>query len=210
MNTNIKNIIDSAYFIGGSTCSGKSTIAEALVTKHNFNYYKIDDYEMEHIEQATSENEPTMFNYLQMNWDQRLMRPPQTQAEELFDFYRERFNMIISDLEKFPEDITLILEGAALLPEELDKLEIDKHQIIYLVSSKEFLTGNYSKRNWIHDILSECKDPEQAFNNWMERDYIFGKLIKSQAEELGHKVIHIDGGNALNQNIRKVENHFKI
>lgn len=54
-----------------------------LADKYSFNYYKIDDYEMEHIEQATSDKEPTMYNYLQMNWDERLMRPPEKQAKEL-------------------------------------------------------------------------------------------------------------------------------
>ena len=32
------------YYIGGSPCSGKSTIAEALSEKYNLHYFKVDDY----------------------------------------------------------------------------------------------------------------------------------------------------------------------
>ncbi|MFW6311753.1 MAG: hypothetical protein ACOC1K_05910 [Nanoarchaeota archaeon] len=210
MKEKIRNILDNAYFIGGSPCSGKSTISEVLVEEYDFNHYKIDDYEMEHIEQATSDKEPTMYNYLQMNWDERLMRSPEKQAKELFDFYQERFNMILSDLEQFSEDIPVILEGAALLPKRLDKIEIKKNKIIYLVPSKEFQVKHYSERSWIKDILSECKDSEKAFENWMERDYQFGKLIINQAEKLEHKVIYVDGEKTIEQNIKKVEKHFEL
>ena len=32
------------YCIGGSPCSGKSTIAEALAAKHGLHYFKVDDH----------------------------------------------------------------------------------------------------------------------------------------------------------------------
>ena len=32
------------YYIGGSPCAGKSTIAEILSRKYNLYYFKVDDY----------------------------------------------------------------------------------------------------------------------------------------------------------------------
>lgn len=32
------------YWIGGSPCSGKSTIAEILAEKHDFTVFKCDDF----------------------------------------------------------------------------------------------------------------------------------------------------------------------
>ena len=32
------------YFIGGSPCSGKSTVAESLSDKYDLYYFKVDDY----------------------------------------------------------------------------------------------------------------------------------------------------------------------
>lgn len=32
------------YYIGGSPCSGKSTIAEMIAKKYDLHYFKVDDY----------------------------------------------------------------------------------------------------------------------------------------------------------------------
>ena len=36
--------MEGLYIIGGSPCSGKSTIAEMIAEKYDFNYFKVDDY----------------------------------------------------------------------------------------------------------------------------------------------------------------------
>lgn len=43
MTDSVKNMINT-YYIGGSPCSGKSTIAEALSKKYILHYFKVDDY----------------------------------------------------------------------------------------------------------------------------------------------------------------------
>ena len=43
------------YYIGGSPCSGKSTIAERLVEKYGFQYYKQDDHLEEYMKRGASE-----------------------------------------------------------------------------------------------------------------------------------------------------------
>lgn len=40
------------YWIGGSPCSGKSTIAEILAEKHDFTVFKCDDFMYKHIEES--------------------------------------------------------------------------------------------------------------------------------------------------------------
>lgn len=34
------------YYIGGSPCSGKSTVAEMIAEKYGFHYYKVDFYRL--------------------------------------------------------------------------------------------------------------------------------------------------------------------
>lgn len=36
--------MEGLYIIGGSPCSGKSTIAEMIAEKYDFIYFKVDDY----------------------------------------------------------------------------------------------------------------------------------------------------------------------
>ena len=43
--------MEGLYIIGGSPCSGKSTIAEMIAEKYDFNYFKVDDYLEQYIVQ---------------------------------------------------------------------------------------------------------------------------------------------------------------
>ena len=206
----MKNIIDNAYFIGGSPCSGKSTIAEQLSKNYNLEYLKIDDYEQAHIEKASPERHPIMYKWSQMSWNEIWMRSVQKQIEEEIEFYRERFPMILSELNKFRSDSKVILESAALLPELLKELNLEKHRVIYLIPSKEFQVKHYSKRTFKNGILEQCNQPELAFKNWMERDHLFGRRVREQAKKLGYKVIDVDGRRSIEENLKLVKDYFRL
>jgi len=206
----LRKILDNSYFIGGSPCSGKSTISEILSTKYDLEYLKIDNYEQEHIEKASPEQHPIMYKWSQMSWDEIWMRSVEKQVEEEFEFYRERFSMILNELKKYQSNSKVILESAALLPELLKELDLEKHRVIFLIPSKEFQIKYYSKRGFKDGILKECRQPEVAFNNWMERDHLFGKKVRKQAMDIGYKVIDVNGDRSIKENSRLVEAHFRL
>ncbi len=206
----LRSIIDNTYFIGGSPCSGKSTIAEELSKNYNLDYLKIDDYEQAHIEKANPERHPIMYKWSQMSWDKIWMRSVQKQVEEEFEFYRERFPMILSELKKFQFDSRVIIESAALLPELLKELNLEKHRVIYLIPAKEFQVKHYSKRGFKDGVLEKCSKPEEAFKNWMERDHFFGRKVREQAKDLGYKVIDVDGRRSIEENRKLVKSHFRL
>ena len=210
MNKNIKKILSNAYFIGGSPCSGKSTLSNLLAERYNFVYYKIDDYEQEHINKSDSKKHPIMHKWKEPIWDEIWMRPVDIQVKEEFKFYIERFEMILSDLKQFSEEDIIIMEGAALLPELIKKIDVDVNRIIYMIPSKKFQIEYYSKRDFIKGILFECSKPEKAFINWMERDHRFGEKVKEQAEKLGYKVIYVDGEKTIEDNFDLVSKHFGL
>ncbi|HMA59432.1 MAG TPA: hypothetical protein VKN64_03995 [Halanaerobiales bacterium] len=210
MDKKINNIINNTYFIGGSPCSGKSTTAEILSNKYDLKYYKIDDYEFAHLERAEKEKHPTMSKYKQMNWDEIWMRDPKLQANEEFQFYRERFEFVLDGLKKYNENDKIITEGAALLPELLNELNIDKNRISYMIPEKEFQIKHYTKRTFKDHILKECSQPKKAFENWMERDHIFAQKVKGQAKKFGYDLLEIDGSNTIESNLNIIENHFNL
>lgn len=206
----IKKILATAYFIGGSPCSGKSSIAGVLAEKCNLSYYNIDSYSEQHVKQSNPEKQPVMYNFSTLTWDEIWMRSINEQVDEEFEFYRERFPMILSDLITFDADKPVILEGAALLPELINKLNIDKRRVIYMVPSKEFQVKYYSEREFKNAILAQCKYPDQAFTNWMERDHRFGKQVVHDAKKLGMRVIHVEGKRSLEENYELVKEHFGL
>lgn len=94
----IQALFRRAYLIGGSPCCGKSTLTERLSARLEIQYYKVDDYEFEHLDRCDPEQQPLMARYAQMSWDEIWMRPPMIQVQEEFQYYRERFTLVLEDL----------------------------------------------------------------------------------------------------------------
>jgi hypothetical protein len=138
------------------------------------------------------------------------MRPVIEQVQDEFEYYRERFEMIIQDLEQFEPEEAIILEGAAYLPELLEQNEANPNRVSFLVPTKDFQLHYYSQRPWIKDILKECEDPEQAFANWMMRDHLFGQRILREAQARNYKTILVDGSRNIDQQYETIKECFGL
>jgi hypothetical protein len=143
-----------------------------------------------------------------MDWNQRWSRPVPLQVAEELEFYRELFGMILEDLGEYDPGQSTIVEGAALLPELIYKTNINPNRVLYMVPTKAFQIRHYSQREFIHYILKDCKAPDQAFENWMMRDHLFGKEILLQAQKFGYGTILVDGVRNIEEQYTKVSNHF--
>lgn len=205
-----KKLLAQAYILGGSPCSGKSSIAEQLAQEFRLAYYKVDDHEPEHAARCDPARHPVMHRLKQMSWEEIWMRPVQEQVDEEFAYYRERFEMIVEDLQAFDPETPLILEGAAYLPELLAQNNADPQRVIFLVPSREFQYQYYRQRPWIHGILKECSDPEQAFDNWMMRDHLFGQTLLAQAKARRYTTLLVDGTLTLEEQYAWVKANFGL
>ena len=210
LTSKLRDTLSQAYFLGGSPCSGKSTIAEALISQFGFQYYKVDDHDRAHLARCRPDRHPTMTRIKGMSWNQIWSRPvPVLVADELA-YYQEEFEMILADLEAFAPHPPVLLEGAALLPELIAGLPVDPKRILYLVPTEPFQLHHYSQRPWIQHILKDCDDPDQAFRNWMQRDHQFGQEIFRQAESRGFRTIVVDGEMNLNEMVEQVSIFFNL
>jgi 2-phosphoglycerate kinase len=183
----IQDLFGNANVIGGTPGCGKSTITKRLSARQEILYYKVDDYEFEHLDRCDPEQQPLMARCAQMSWDEIWMRPPSVQVEEEFQYYRERFALVLEDLRTRDLSKPLLLEGTAYLPELFHSCGVDPGRALYMVPTKQFQLKHYQKRTWIQRILNQCRDPEQAYAKWMERDYLFGREILRQAEKFGYR-----------------------
>jgi uridine kinase len=204
------NHLPNVLWIGGSPCSGKSSVAEQLAEIYNLNLYRVDDHYGEHIEQINPVRQPTMALLTQMSWDDLWMRPVELQVETALAFYGEIFEIILADLKKIKPKSGIIVEGVALLPSNLAKISIPTENAFFMVPTSEFQLEHYSKRPWIQDILAETSDPKQAFANWMARDVRFGELVVEEAAACGYTSMVVDGSASLEENIAEVSSHFGL
>lgn len=206
----LQRIFAKSFVLGGSPCSGKSTIAARLSSRFGLQVYKVDDREQAHQAKIDPPRHPTMHAFTKMDWNEIWTRPVPVQVQEELDFYREKAEMILEDILGFDEGRPLILEGAAFLPELIHRWGIPKERGLYLIPSKGFQIHHYQQRPWISQILQSCDNPQGAFQNWMERDHQFGLEILEQLQVYPYQSIIVNGNLNLDQVCNIVEDYFGL
>ncbi len=204
------HLLSTSFVLGGSPCSGKSTLAEWLSQDFSLPYYKVDDHMWRHLEHADPQSQPTMAAYGKLSWDQMWSQPVEQQVEHVFAYYAEQGPLILADLEAYAGLEPIIMEGAPFLPALVHSWGLPPGQALFLVPDKAFQVANYSQREWVKPILDSCTDPEQAFSNWMERDHRFGQGVIQQAQALGYKAITVDGQLDIDATYAAVVEHFSL
>ena len=166
------------YMIGGSPCSGKSTIASLLARQYQLLHIKLDDL----IEEM---------------------------ADEEWRFYEEIFPYVKSYLIK-NQNRPLLVEGAGLLPHLVKDLECPASSYLCLTPTADFQKKHYIQREWVPYVLEGTTNPEQAFENWMQRDILFAQMVRKEAMKLGYSSLVTDGSQPENQTAEEVARLLKL
>ena len=198
------------YYIGGSPCSGKSTIAEILSKRYDLYYFKVDDFLEQYIQRGALSGYEICKKQKEMNAEQIWMREPSLQCREELIFYNEIFDFILEHLERIKNKRGVITEGAAYLPELMKKLNIPYNRYISITPTEEFQVIHYRKREWVPYVLQECSDKEKAFCNWMDRDVLFAKEVQRQCKEQQYMSLVNNGEMDIDELVIKVTQHFGL
>lgn len=198
------------YWLGGSPCAGKSSIAQLLARRHGLQVYSPDDHYLEHLDRADPLLQPNVYGAKGKSWDEIWSRPVDKAVSDEFAFYRQEFGMILDDLLALPRDRPVIAEGASLLPECVAPLLLSTRRGLWVVPTPAFQLHHYSQRPWIQGILSQCRDPKTAFDTWMGRDIEFARLVALDTRNRGLEVVVVDGSRDLDEVASLAEAHFEL
>ena len=202
--------MNPVYYIGGSPCSGKSTIAEMLVEKYNFKYFKQDDYLEEYFNRGIQEGNDLFKRVASFSKDEMWLRQPDQLRDEEIALYQAMFRYFLNDLSHLLGDKPIIAEGAGFMPRLLKGEGVDKQSFCGMIPTKEFQVKMYSKREWVAEYLSDCSKPDEAFKNWMERDFLFGIKVYQEAVDLGYECVVVDGRKSIAEIGAAVEKIFRL
>ena len=189
------------YMIGGSPCSGKSTIASLLARQYQLLHIKLDDLVEEMMSQASADSQPICLL--------RQDRNPEEMADEEWRFYEEIFPYVKSYLIK-NQDRPLLVEGAGLLPHLVKELECQASSYLCLTPTADFQKKHYIQREWVPYVLEGTTNPKQAFENWMQRDILFAQMVLKEAVLLGYPSLITDGSQSENQTAEEVARLLKL
>lgn len=172
--------------------------------------YRCDDAFFEHAKRLDPGTQPVFHRLARASADETWLRPVQQQIDEEMELYREEFPMILKDLIALPDDGPIIAEGAALLPELLQPLGIDRQRMLWMVPTEAFQRHHYGQRAWRHDVLRECADPERGWENWMRRDAGFAREISRQANARDLALVTVDGARSIGEIAADVANRLHL
>lgn len=178
------------FTIGGSPCSGKSTVAERLAKEYGVCCFHADDFLEEFISLAAEKGLPICSRLRRMTAEEIWMRSPAEQCREEFAIYEELADFIFRKLHA-AEGECIIAEGAAFTPDIMKKRGTGGY--LCLVPSPEFQISRYRLRERIWQVLKDCPDKEAAFDNWMQRDILFAEQVRRSCEAGGIPCMVNDG-----------------
>ncbi|BBF42304.1 hypothetical protein lbkm_0986 [Lachnospiraceae bacterium KM106-2] len=202
--------MNDIYYIGGSPCSGKTTIAERLADDYDLYYFKVDDFLEKYIDRAATLGKPICTNVRKMTPEEIWMRNPKIQCREEIEIYLEIFEFVQEDLNKRVKQTNVITEGAALLPSLMNQEKVTESNYVNLTPTYEFQVSHYKERPWVPYILEECSDHKKAFHNWMDRDHLFAIEVQKQSENLGYPSIVNDGTLSIEELLKEIKNYFGL
>ena len=181
----------SVYYIGGASCSGKTTFAKKLAEQYGMHYFSVDDELGEFAEDAIRRKCPVALKHSRMDLDSFYMRDPEVQAEELVTFYHEIFPTVMKTIaERFGPEERVIAEGCAFLPELMKEAGIDSGHYRCMIAEEGFRNEHFRAREWVGLFLAECSDRERAYSLWMKREALFAEKVQAQALALGYEVVN--------------------
>ncbi len=194
------------FFIGGSPCSGKSTICDALAERHGLRAHHCDDHYDAHLSRALSGSSLAQFQRL--SWLEastthsleRMIADELSANVELAAFALEDVDAIGSPV---------IAEGMPFLPDVMATLQ-PRAGAVYLVPSPAFQRWLYAEREWAQGLLATTADSIGVFERWMARDASNARFIHARATALGFAVLEVDGRLSLEETVTWCERHLGL
>lgn len=203
-------LMTDIYYIGGSPCSGKSTVAEKIAERYGFHYYKVDNYLESFTVKGAEMHYPICRKLINLSPEQIWMRDSSIQKEEELQYYQEIFGFLQTELLKYQDTRPIITEGAAYLPKLMQQHNVANNRYIAITPTKEFQVERYKEREWVPYVLEGCSDTKKAFENWMERDILFAQEVRLQCQIMNYSSILIDGTIAVDEIVKSVCTHFNL
>lgn len=203
---------NDVFWLGGSACAGKTTVARKLSGTYDLLTYHCDDHFHRHKENIDPERHPWFFRIAHRTPEELWLRPAEQQSEELLGFYAEEFDMVVDDLKDLSTRAPVLAEGAGLMPALLTSINADVvSRGVWLVATGDFRRSQYPRRGpWVNQLLAQCRQQEEAWQNWMARDDRFAAQVLAQAEQHHARVLPIDGQRSASEIARIVATHLQL
>lgn len=198
------------YWLGGSTCAGKTTISNILSEKYGFIVYHCDEYLAKHIEKSNAQEHPNLNQVSKISWNDILSMKVEEYLKWTIGLFKEEFKMILEDLYKFSDGSPILVEGVGLLPELINNEISDINHAIWIVADELFYKRHQMERKELFERIKECSNPDQALENYINYDLAMGRYIMNDAKRFGLSAIQIGDDCEIMKKVETISSYFKL
>ena len=204
-----KHDLAHVLWLGGSPCSGKTSVAKRLIERHRLQLYHYDKQERSHSARSCPERHPTICAHAAMSMDERWMhRPVDEMVRATEAAWLERFALVIDDLRALPATATILAEGPGLLPGTVAPLLQRPRQALWLVPTEAFKRAVQPTRGGAP--ANQTSDAARAYRNLIDLDLQLAANVRRRARDLGLTVIEVDGTKSIEEMAMVVADHFEL
>ena len=194
------------FFIGGSPCSGKSTVCDVLADRHGLRFYHCDDHYDAHLSRAHSGSSLAQFQRL--SWLEAFTtRSLERMIADELSANHELAAFALEDVGEIGAHV--IAEGMPFMPDVMPALQ-PRANAVYLVPSPAFQRNHYAKREWAQRLLATTSDPIGVFERWMARDASNACFVRARAVALDFAVLEVDGQMSLEKTVSWCEHQLGL
>ncbi len=167
-NNVLKEKLKNVYFIAGTNCSGKSTMAKQLSKKFDMIFYSADDSYWKHRQCSNKKDQPNM-NREFLGWDEFFNREPIDKATWLLESELEEMDFIIMDLVQLAQkENAKVIVDIHCMPEIFAQIS-EYRRVIFLLAEPDLVFKEYFDREDKSDvyncILKNTTNPEESLLN---------------------------------------------
>ena len=206
----IKEYLKNVYFITGTPCGGKSTVARELARRHGLTVFDIDQRFDEHQRMSDPEYQPAM-NKTFKDADEFFGRTVEEYKQWLLSNTREQLDFVLLDLIRLSQD-RIVLCDCHLTIEDADRLT-DPSRIVFLLREPSNLVDEYCSRPDHQDFsefIHSATDVENARRVCSETLRSLNE--KAYADIRSSRYFHIDRSEGLTveETVNRVERRFSF
>lgn len=205
----IQQSLAHVLWLGGTPCSGKTSVAKRLVERYALQLYHYDQQERVHTARSRPERHPAMCAYAAMGMDERWVHRPVSQMVRATETaWMERFEMVVEDLLDLPEMPRILSEGPGLLPMAVAPLVQHLQQAVWLVPTEAFKRATQPTRGGAP--ANQTGDPTRAYRNLIDLDLQLAANVQQQARMFSLTVFEVDGTRSVDEMALLVAQHFGL
>jgi len=209
-NNVIKHHLKDIYFIGGTACGGKTTLAKKIAEKYDMIYYNADDAMINHFKIANKEEQPQMSREFK-DAEEYFNRPIKEYSKWILDINEEAFDMVLLDLLRLPKDKPIIAEGH--FDSKLLKDIIPYNNVIFLFAEDDLILRDYYGRDDkkpMLDAINKLSNPDKVIKHTLDLTCKITHIQLKSVESSGMLYLVRNFESTPEKTLKIAEEHFNL